>query len=286
MNTRSKKLADKFILLEKDIQLKFYKIAVILWKLKELNDSADNNARLLQEINDTKNFLISKLNTFKQLTLSGHIHQLSNKSEAKQQKHYIALLSYTNGDTRNINNIDVDQILKDNSRLEKENKELGKKIKELSGNLKKFLSPPELKKNDVKIYIRVLKNSKKIPTYEALELASNKTVSKSTWDRRLKSIPFLSQLISEIDKLIKRTKDEERRNFYLEDRIRLNDIFDEKLTQDFENKKTNSKIRFEDGKEKDILENIPDTRYYSSSVFDEAMEEYSHIKLTHKSKSP
>lgn len=274
MNTKSKELADKFILLEGYIRLKIYKITIVLWKLKEFEDSGVNNPELYSEIDNTKSFLIRKLKTFNQLTLNGHIQQLSYKSDTKEEKHYIALLDYSNGEADSLGSIDINQLLKDNRLLTEENRELEKKYKQISNTLKKFLSPEELKENDVQIYIRVLKNSKKSPTYEGLEIASNKTVSKSTWDRRLKSIPFLTFLIAEMEKLINRTKDDERKNFYFEIHKKLNDIYVSKLVQDFEYKRSRGKIKFDDDKEKDILENIPDENYYSPTEFEETMEDF------------
>lgn len=273
MSKKSKELADKFILLEKDVRLNFYKITAVLWKLKDFEDLAYQNPELSLEIDIVKNFLIIRSDAFNKLTLNGHIHHLSYKSGAKEEKHYIALLSYSNGDADSLSSMDRDRLIMDINRLKEEKRQLEKKCKELFNKLKKFLSLEELRVNDVQIYIRVLKNSKKSPTYEGLEIASNKTVSKSTWDRRFKNISFLSHLIKEIDKLIKRTKNSERKDVYLEDSQRLNKIYEAKLVLDFECKRTAGKIKYKDDQEKDILENIPDTSYYNSS-FDEAMEEH------------
>lgn len=72
--------------------------------------------------------------------------------------------------------------------------------------------------------------------------------------------------------LIKRTKNTERKDFYLKDSQRLNKIYEAKLLQEFECKRTDGKINYKDDQEKDILENIRDTSYYNS--YDEAMEEF------------
>lgn len=160
MDTRSKQLADSFILTERDIRLKFYKVAVALWKFKELNDTQYKNSEILKELSDTKIFLVSKLNLFNQLTLNGHIQQLSYKSGSKEEKHYISLLGYSNGDVDSLSNVDRDQLIMDINRLKEEKRQLEKKCKRLFINLKKFLSKEEVRENDVQIYIRVLKNSK------------------------------------------------------------------------------------------------------------------------------
>jgi len=84
----------------------------------------------------------------------------------------------------------------------------------LSKKLSKFLSTDEKKQLDADIYINLLKSSKKIPIVEGLAIASNEKISKSSWDRKIKNDRFLYIVIEKIEKLIKRTKEEEKINFY------------------------------------------------------------------------
>ena len=59
-----------------------------------------------------------------------------------------------------------------------------------------------------------MKSTKKTPTVEALAIASDNKISKSSWDRKLKNDRFLYILLGDIEKLIKRTQDEDKVDFY------------------------------------------------------------------------
>ena len=77
-----------------------------------------------------------------------------------------------------------------------------------------FKSKKQKKNDALDIYIDLLKVSDKIPTLHALELSSWKRISKSTWDRNLGDLSFLTPLILKVAKLNKITKDPIKKTLY------------------------------------------------------------------------
>ena len=134
-------------------------------------------------------------------------------------------------------------------------------IRRQDKELKIFKSDRQKQTEAVDIYIHLLKNSEKLPNLKALELASHKTYSKSSWHRYLKDLKFLTPLVYKVLNLIKMTKDPIKRTLYEECITTLYKSLNKLAKREtiFNPEILGGPIRNNYGKERDVVEHATDS---------------------------
>ncbi len=170
----------------------------------------------------------------------------------------------------------LDQKVKSNYKeLDKKDREIVKKskiIKQKSKKLHKFITKVDKNSDYVKVYINLVKASKKIPVSTSLAIASgDNEISKSTWDRILKNTAYLKIIRDELKKLISRTKNTERLEFYKIVYSKIDDKYNTNLLNEFEAKriKNNKTTDTDDDDLKPLVEHLQDIEESETFLRDE-----------------
>ena len=170
----------------------------------------------------------------------------------------------------------LNQKLKSNNKeLDEKDKEIEKKrkdIKQKSAKLNKFITKVDKNSDYVKVYINLVKVSKKIPVSTSLAIASgDNEISKSTWDRILKNTAYLKIIRDELKKLISRTKNTERLEFYKIVYSKIDDKYNTNLLKEFDAKriKKNKTISTYDDDLIPFAEHLQDKEEFDTFLRDE-----------------
>jgi len=148
--------------------------------------------------------------------------------------------------------------------LDKKSKELEDKrkvIKLKSKKLNKFITKVDKNSDYVKVYLNLVKVSNKIPVSTSLAAASGDNgISKSSWDRILKKTAYLRIIRDEMEKIIKRTKNSKKLEFYKTVFSNIDERYNNNLLNEFEAKRIENKtpIDSEDSDFKPIAEYLQD----------------------------
>ena len=170
-------------------------------------------------------------------------------------------------------NKELKSVYKENLIIKNELEDKSKIIFQKSTKLNKFITKYDENSDFVKIYMKLLKASSKIPSSVSLALASDDNkISKSSWDRILKNSAYLKILIREIEKLIKRTKNQSRLEFYKHVFSKLDQKYHNGLIIEFDAKRIKSKNKYvsdEDEDSKTSDEHIQDGKQYNDYLYEE-----------------
>jgi len=148
--------------------------------------------------------------------------------------------------------------------LDKKSRELEDKkkaVRQKSKKLNKFITKVDKNSDYVKVYLNLVKVSNKIPVPTSLAAASGDNgISKSSWDRILKNTAYLRLIRDEIGKIIKRTKNTNKLEFYKTVFSNIDERYNIKLINEFEAKRIENKIPIdsEDSDFKPIAEYLQD----------------------------
>ena len=182
---------------------------------------------------------------------------------AHSNKTDIKLLS-TSIDSSKLSNEDIIKLNESNKEKDRKIENLEREVKKANKELFKFTSPEKENENAVDIYLRLIKKIDFIQTYEALEIASGRKISSSTWQRKFtRDIGFLDTLQNETEKLINRTSIELKKKFYTEVHIYIGNTYDNLLIQKFD-EKILKKVYFDKktGKELSFIDYITNRMQY------------------------
>lgn len=163
--------------------------------------------------------------------------------------------------TYNYLNHNVKTNYKDLDRKSRELENKKKDVRQKSKKLNKFITKVDKNSDYVKVYLNLVKVSNKIPVPTSLAAASGDNgISKSSWDRILKNSAYLKIISTELIKLIKRTKNTERLDFYKKVFNKIDDKYTNKLYIEFEEKKIKKRKAIDtgDGDFKPLVEHIQD----------------------------
>lgn len=231
---------DKFFAVDKLIRKNIINLAGLYCSDAGLKDSKEQKTSVFND--DIIRILIPVLENYSHL--NNRVNNLFPNVPTKESGGYILLsyvdLDFTKCTPENFEKLKV--IFKEKDKI---NKRLEKEVIKLHKENRKFKNPKEKNETCIQIFMRHLKTVNKIPTYESLQVASDNRISKSSWARHLNTSTFLSALLDEIGKLINRTKDNNKAEFYRSVYLKLDNTFTkiqtEKLVLKINNKKLKSK---------------------------------------------
>lgn len=132
-------------------------------------------------------------------------------------------------------NKDLKEIIKENELKDSELRIKNDTVKRKNQMIDKFITKDAKRSDCIKVYLKLMKASNKKPNSVTLALASSENrISKSTWARILNETAFLNQLNLELEKLIKRTKNKDKREFYTSVFYDIDIEYAQKIKTDFE----------------------------------------------------